>query len=201
MERIKFNDPLAVEVLKNGEVLAFPTETVYGLGVRFDNKKAYDELIKVKNRPSNKHFTLMVGNLDCIGNYSFVNSRIKRVMDKFMPGQLTIILKSKDSVPNYVCGKECTIGIRCPNSERLRKLINDVGVPLLVPSANKSGKAPCSSVDEVIKEFNNKFKYVIDDIITMTNVPSTVVDFTNEEPRLIREGNISIEEIKEIYYE
>jgi len=201
MERIKFNDPLAVEVLKNGDILAFPTETVYGLGVRFDNKNSYDNLIKVKNRPSNKHFTLMVGNLECIEKYAHINLGIKRVIKKFMPGQITIILKSKESVPEYVCGKECTIGIRCPNSDKLRKLINDVGVPLLVPSANKSGKTPCSSVEEVIKEFNNEFEYVIDDIITMTNVPSTVIDFTNDEPRLIREGNISIEDIKEIYYE
>ena len=183
----------AAEILSNGGLIAFPTETVFGFGVIFDNKESYDRLIQVKRRPPEKPFTLMLSSLDEIEKYAYVDERATKLIKKYMPGQFTIILKAKENLPSYCISKEGNVGIRISGDKMVRDLIREVGKPLLVPSANKSGEPPLTKSTDVIKIFEKEIDAVIEGEST-SNIPSTIV-LLNENVNVIREGVITKEEI------
>lgn len=190
----------AKNILLNGGVIAFPTETVMGLGVVFDNFEAYQRLNKIKGRPEDKPYTMMVSSIEEISKYADVSNNAKKVINKYMPGPITMLLKAKENVPSWVTHNTGIIGIRIPNHEVLLSLLKMVEKPLLVPSANPSGKVPATNINQVLIYFNNLLDYIIE-INSAGEKPSTIVDFTNEDPVIIREGVIShqqiIKEIKE----
>ena len=164
----------AAKLLNQGGVLAFPTETVFGLGVVYDNKDAYSDLVSIKRRPPEKPFTLMCAETKDIEKYAYINESAKKLIDKYIPGQFTIILKAKEDLPSYVRSKEGFVGIRVPDYPLVQNLIKEVGKPLLVPSANRSGEQPAHTSDEVINNFDDE----IDGVIlgeSVSNTPSTVV--------------------------
>lgn len=183
----------AAEILSKGGLIAFPTETVFGFGVIFDNKESYDRLIQVKRRPPEKPFTLMLSSTNDIEKYVYVDERAAKLIKKYMPGQFTIILKAKDNLPSYCVSKESNVGIRISGDKMVRDLIGEVGKPLLVPSANKSGEPPLTKSDDVIKIFEKEIDAVIEGEST-SNIPSTIV-LLNENVNVIREGVITKEEI------
>ena len=183
----------AANILKAGGLIAFPTETVFGFGVIYNNQSAYNRLIEVKKRPPEKPFTLMLSDVNQIANYAFVDERAKKLIQKYMPGQFTIILKAKDNLPFYCVSKEGNVGIRISDLELVRDLIRQVGEPLLVPSANKSGERPLTKSEDVISIFDKE----IDGIIigeSISDTPSTIV-LVDEVVKIIREGLIKKEEI------
>ena len=178
----------AAKILKEGGLIAFPTETVFGLGVIFDNEASYKRLIDVKRRPPEKPFTLMLSDIEQIEKYAYVNDKARKLISSFMPGQFTIILKAKENLPSYCVSKEDNVGIRISSDELVRKLIREVGKPLLVPSANKSGEPPLTKDNDVIGIFDNE----IDAIImgeSISNTPSTIV-LIDEDVHILREGLI-----------
>ena len=183
----------AAEILSNGGLIAFPTETVFGFGVIFDNKESYRRLIQVKRRPPEKPFTLMLSSVDDIEKYAYVDERAAKLINKYMPGQFTIILKAKENLPSYCISKEGNVGIRISGDKMVRDLIGEVGKPLLVPSANKSGEPPLTKSEDVIKIFEKEIDAVIEGEST-SNIPSTIV-LLNENVNVIREGVITKEEI------
>ena len=183
----------AASILNNGGLIAFPTETVFGFGVVFDNEQSYKRLIEVKRRPPEKPFTLMLSSSEEIEKYAFVDERAKKLIAKYMPGQFTIILKAKNNLPSYCVSKEGNVGIRISGDKMVRDLIKKVGKPLLVPSANKSGEAPLTTSDDVSKIFKDEIDAIIEGEST-SNVPSTIV-LLNENVNVIREGIITKEEI------
>lgn len=183
----------ASKILLDGGILSFPTETVFGLGVIFDNKDSYDKLIKVKRRPPEKPFTLMCSSLEDIEKYAYVDDRAKKLIKAYMPGQFTIILKAKNNLPSWAISSEGNVGIRIPDYDVIIKLINKVGKPLLVPSANKAGEKPAYTSDEVMSIFEGEIEGVILGE-SKSNVPSTIV-LIDEDVHIIREGVISKENI------
>lgn len=186
----------AAKILAAGGLIAFPTETVFGFGVIYDNKESYDRLIKVKRRPPEKPFTLMLSDVEQINKYAEVNETAKLLIKNYMPGQFTIILKAKEGLPEYVISKEGNVGIRISNDENVRDLIRKTGKPLLVPSANKSGEPPLAKDKDVISIFENE----IDAIImgeSNSKVPSTIV-LIDSSVHVLREGVISKEEINKL---
>jgi L-threonylcarbamoyladenylate synthase len=185
---------IAASILKEDGVIAFPTETVFGLGVIFDNKASYDRLISVKRRPPEKPFTLMCACVDDIEKYAYVNEKAKKLIKAFMPGQFTIILKAKEGLPSWVVSKEGMVGIRVPDFKLINELISKVGKPLLVPSANKSGEPPLTKDADVIKVFDKEIDAIIKGEST-SNVPSSIV-MVDDDIHIIRLGLISEEEIK-----
>ncbi|MBP5694800.1 MAG: threonylcarbamoyl-AMP synthase [Bacilli bacterium] len=185
----------ASELLKNGEIIAFPTETVFGLGVVFNSEKACKNLINVKKRHENKPFTLMCSNLDQIEDVLELNDTAKKIMDAFTPGPITLILKIKKDVPHYLDLGTGYIGIRIPKDETILDLINKVGAPLLVPSANPADMKPARSTKEVLEYFDGEISGVIDGD-TSNLEPSTVVKVEKNDIIIIRKGPISLEEIK-----
>lgn len=180
-------------IINKGGIIAFPTETVYGFGVIYDNKEAYNRLISVKRRPPEKPFTLMCGDVNEIKKFAEIDEKAQIIIDKFLPGELTIILKAKDNLPGWVVSKEGMVGIRVPALKELTDFINSVGKPLLVPSANRSGEPPINKGQEVASIFKNE----IDGVVlgeAKSKVPSTIV-LVDKDVKIIREGRIAKEEI------
>ncbi len=184
----------ASKILQGGGLIAFPTETVFGLAVIFDNKESYDRLINVKRRPPEKPFTLMCSSVSEVYKYIDKNDISVSLIEKFMPGEFTLIAKAKNNLPSWVISKEGNVGVRVPNDEFVQQLIKEVGKPLLVPSANRSGEKPLLNSRDVAKTFSSELDAIIEGESTGT-VPSTIV-LVDESYHLIRLGKISEEEIK-----
>lgn len=198
MEILKQNEiKKAEKILREGGLIAFPTETVFGFGVVFDNSDSYRRLIEVKRRPPEKPFTLMCGKIEDIGKYMELSINAKKLIKAFMPGQFTLICKAKKNLPDYVVSKEGNVGIRISDLPLVQDLINEVGKPLLVPSANKSGEPPLNNSNDVYKVFNDEIDAVIEGEST-SKTPSTIVIMDNEEYHLIRQGIITKEDIEKV---
>ena len=185
---------LAVKKLLAGGVIAFPTETVMGLGVVYDNFDAYSRLNKIKGRPEDKPYTMMLSSVEDIAKYAVIDDRASKVIDAFLPGPLTILVKAKDNVPSWVHHNTGVIGIRVPAFPILNELLSKVNKPLLVPSANPSNLAPALTVTQVNVYFNETLDYIIDND-SMKELPSTIVDLSGENIKILREGEIKAEDI------
>jgi len=187
----------SAEIIKNGGIVVFPTETVYGIGTNGLDKEAVERLYKIKERPLNKPISLLVSDYEMIEKVvKDINELEYKIMKKFFPGPLTIILNKKDIVPDIVTSGGSTVGIRMPEEEITRKLIEYAGVPIAAPSANISGKASGIDLQEIVKEFGDKVDYYIDGGKSKIGIGSTIVKVENNEIKILREGSISKEEIE-----
>ena len=190
----------AKKVLENHGVIAFPTETVMGLGVYFDDYRAYQYLNEIKHRPNDKRYTLMLGDVNDIEKYAFVTKQDKKIIEAFMPGPITVLLLAKTIIPNYVTFGTGVIGIRIPSINEVCEFIKYLNRPLLVPSANRSGEKPAMNSAEVRDIFKEEVGYVFEGMCE-GGVPSTVVDLTGEEVKIIREGPIKMKDLKKVLEE
>lgn len=190
----------AAKLLREGKVIAFPTETVYGLGVVYDNKDAYDTLVAVKRRPPDKPFTLMLADVEDVEKYADLNKVSRALMKEFMPGQFTMITKAKPGLPSWCVSSTGNVGIRIADYDLIRDLIRKTGKPLLVPSANKSGEKPGTTAYEVVEAFGEELAAIVDGK-TVSNVPSTIVFVEDKFTQILREGAIKIEDIKRVVSE
>lgn len=184
------------QILKSGGVISVPTDTVFGICAKIDSKPAYDKLIEIKNRPKDKSFPIMCANIEQIKEVAIVDEKAQKLIKEFMPGPITLVLKKKDKLPQYVTNGKDTIAIRMATSKELENLITKVGCPIFMTSANQSGKPECRSLDEI-----EKACYGLDGMMEGTvkySKGSTIVDCTSEEIRILRQGPISLEQIKKI---
>ena len=185
----------AKEALDTHGIVAFPTETVMGLGVYYDDKEAYDKLNLVKERHPDKPYTLMLYNPYVISFYAELDLRAKKLIEKFMPGPLTLLLKTKKGkVPGWVTHNTGILGIRVPANKIALDFLYNLEKPLLVPSANKAGQPPCLTSKEVKKVFGDEIDYVIKGK-AKGKMSSTIVDLTGKDIKIIREGLLPKEEI------
>lgn len=189
----------ALEALNNHQVIAFPTETVYGLGVFYDDEKAYQLLNEIKRRKEDKPYTMMLDSTNKISDYAFLNSKYLPIIKKYMPGSLTILVNSKSCVPGYVTHCSGIIGIRIPNNKEALELLKYVRKPLLVPSANRKDEKPALNDQEVKAIFGDEVKAVIKGR-AIGGLPSTIIDLTGEQIKIVREGPISLEELNSLIH-
>ena len=195
---MKLNElDLIKSALNDSKVIAFPTETVMGLGVLFDDEKAYQLLNQIKRRPEDKPYTMMLGDKKDIDKYAYLSQRDRKIVEAFMPGPVTLLLKSKDNVPCFVTHNTGVIGVRVADNKSIREMISYVGKPLLVPSANRSGDKPLTNYQDVIKEFGDELAYVVKENAGNSK-PSTIIDLTHEDVKILREGPISLRDIERI---
>ena len=186
-------------IIKNGGIVVFPTETVYGIGTNGLDKDAVKRLYNIKKRPLNKPISLLVSDFEMIEKVVKDISELEyKIMKKFFPGPLTIILNKKDIVPDIVTSGGSTVGIRMPDEEITRKLIEYAGVPIAAPSANISGKPSEIDVQDIIKEFGDKVDYYIDGGKSKIGIGSTIVKVENNTIKILREGSISKKEIEDL---
>lgn len=188
----------AVEILKAGGLVAFPTETVYGLACICDKETSFERLVQVKNRRPDQPFTLMCSSIDQALNYCLPDEGTKRVMDQFMPGAITILVKPKDDLSPWMTLNSPFIGIRIPGSKLVLDLIDKVGTPLLVPSANKTGEKTSTDFEEVLKVFDGEIDGIIEGKCNQL-IASTIVKFDNGEVSLVRKGLLEFDKIKSVY--
>ncbi len=181
----------AAGIIKKGGLVAFPTETVYGLAANAQDEKAVERLYKVKNRPRNKPFAVQVCDIGAVEDICGckLTKEAAALADKFWPGPLTVILKSK---------KGENIGFRMPRHNIALSLIRRAKVPICVPSANLSGNRPPTTAGDVLKELDGKIDLVIDGGPTNVGVESTVVDLTVKPSKILREGVITRSSLSEI---
>ena len=184
----------ALKALNEHQVIAFPTETVFGLGVFYDDYQAYNLLNKVKNRHEDKPYTMMLYDINEINKYADVDKKYLPIIKKYMPGSLTILVKAKENVPNYVTHNTKIIGIRIPSNKEALELLRFVKKPLLVPSANKADQKPALCDEEVKAIFNDEIRVIIPGK-AVGGQTSTIIDLTGEEIKLIRKGPIPLEEL------
>ena len=190
------------EKVLNGELVIFPTETVYGLGANALDTNAVDNIFKVKNRPTNnpiivhcmgKYDALMMANID-----KYHTTWFSRLADKFWPGPLTIIVRAGDIVPKNVRANGDYVGLRAPNNAAIQKLIRYTGFPIAAPSANISGKTSSTCLDHIFKYFNDVKINIIDDenYISKHGIESTIILFDNKTIKIMRPGFITRTDIE-----
>ena len=194
-EILNFDDERCVEILKNGDLLAFPTDTIYGVGCVFDSFDAFKKMVSLKKRPPEKPFTLMLSDIKQINDFAYVNERIENVINKYLPGEITLILKAKPTYP-WVCLNCDTIGIRISGLNKVIDLINKVSKPLLVSSVNESSKPPLNDLISIKEEFEGKIKGIVEYLhYENSSTPSTIVYLYDDQIKLIRQGKISFKDI------
>lgn len=183
------------DVIQKGGIVAFPTETVYGVGIHFDDEEALERLMEAKNRDYSKAITLMVADKKDISQYAYISPQAQKMIDQFMPGMITLIFKKKESVRDSMTNGKSTIGIRIPDSEFVLSLLKKVG-PMLVTSANLSQHSNTTSTQEVLNQLDGRIDLVVDGK-TSDNIASTVVDVSQDEIKILRDGKITKEQIEE----
>ena len=185
-----------VNDLLNGQVVGFPTETVYGLAIVYDSKEAFDKLYEIKNRSINKPISMMVANKQVLETVSYIDDNSKKVIEAFMPGALTIILKAKEDLPEFVTFNQETIGVRIPTNDVALNILKKVNKPLLVTSANISSEPSLIKASDVYNKFNGLIASLIDED-AINGISSTVVDVRND-IKIYREGPITINDLKNV---
>ena len=184
------------EEVKTGKVVAFPTDTVYGVGVRYDDEAAIEAMKRSKGRPESKPFPMMVCDEVQMASVAWIDEDILRLVRRLTPGALTLVLKKKDNVPDYVTNGKDTIAIRIPDHRFVLDLLEKVGVPMLVTSANLSDYPSCRTYHEVMEQLDGHIDAIVDGQCG-SGVASTIVDVTCRPFKILREGAISLEEIME----
>ena len=187
----------AAELIKQGKIVVFPTETVYGIGTNGLDEKAVKKLYEVKQRPLNKPITLIVSNMEMVALLAKdVTETEYKIMEKFFPGPLTIILKKKEIVPDIVTSGQQTVGVRMPSGEMARKLVEKSGVPIAAPSANITGQPSGTNLQEIEKCFKEKVDFYIDGGECEIGRASTIVQVVDGRIQILRQGSITLEEIE-----
>jgi L-threonylcarbamoyladenylate synthase len=184
----------ALEILAAGGLVAFPTDTVYGLGALAFDENAVASLYDVKERGIEKAIPILIGEFNQLAQVtSYVPLMAEKLAKRFWPGPLTMILPRHPSIPDAVTPLT-TVGVRIPNLIALRKLLRLTG-PMAVTSANISGQSSPSTAIGVEAQLGGRIPLILDGGVTRGGVPSTLVDCTKDEPVILREGPISLEEI------
>jgi len=185
--------------IKEGGIVLFPTETVYGIGANALNQNAVSKIFEAKGRASDNPLIVHISDIDMLDDLVKEVGQIEqKLMDNFWPGPLTIIFYRKECIPNVVTAGLNTVGIRMPSNEIARKLIKFSGLPIAAPSANISGKPSGTKIEDIIDELDEKVDYILDSGMVDIGVESTVVRVIDKKVHILRPGKITIEDIQKL---
>jgi len=202
-ENIK-NDELEIikEKIKNGGLVVFPTETVYGIGADATNGQAVKNIFKAKGRPQDNPLIVHISNHEMLKEFTYdITQTEKALMDAFWPGPFTIILKSNKKLPIDVTAGLDTVGVRMPDNDIALSIIEKCNTPIAAPSANVSGRPSGTNIADIFQELNNKVDIFVDGGNTNIGIESTVVKVDNNVVNILRPGRISLEDIKALGFE
>ena len=184
----------ALEILQSGGIIAFPTDTVYGLGALAFNNTAIESIYTAKNRPIEKAIPILIADIDDLEMVASDVPDMARIFaSRFWPGPLTCVVPKKQTLPLAVSATS-TVAVRIPDHQDARALLRVTG-PMAVTSANISGQASPSTAQEVYDQLNDRIPLILDGGRTYGGVPSTLVDCTGEKPVILREGPVSLSEL------
>jgi len=185
------------DLLLRGEVVAVPTETVYGLAADALNPEAVEKIYSIKGRPSHNPLIIHVANIQTAERYVTLNPTAKKLMDAFWPGSLTLVLKKKTCIPDIVTAGLKTVGIRCPRHEAMHSILEHLDRPLAAPSANPSNYISPTRVEHVTSHLEGRLHYAVDGGVCEAGVESTILDVSDESsPKLLRPGPVTLEELE-----
>ncbi len=189
----------AAEVIRSGGLVAFPTETVYGLGADALNPEAVRSIYAAKGRPSDNPLILHVASLDQAEGLVFMNDTARRLAKTFWPGPLTLVLPAKSCVPAVTRGGLDTAAVRMPDNPTALALIRDSHTPIAAPSANTSGRPSPTDAASVLADMDGRIAMILDGGRVRVGIESTVIDITNpERPLLLRPGGMPIKTLEQI---
>jgi L-threonylcarbamoyladenylate synthase len=186
---------------KKGELIIFPTDTVYGVGCIISNEKAIKRLHELKNDPPDKPTLILAADKTQAFKYGVFNKAARKLTQNFWPGPLTIVVEAKENVPKIIRGGDGTIAIRVPNQPPILNIIKQIGEPILAPSANFHYELPPASFTEIDKRLISLVDYAVDlsqlkNAAAMTDTPSTLVSVIKEVIKIIRPGAIAPENLE-----
>lgn len=181
------------ELIKNGEIVAFPTETVYGLGGDALNENAVKKIYEAKNRPSDNPFIVHVPSVEDVEKAAYMTDEARRIFEAFAPGPITIVLKKKETIPYCVTAGLDTVGIRIPSHPMAREFLRKCGTPVAAPSANLSKKVSPTTAERVFEDMNGRIPAILDGGPCSVGIESTVLSLAGDEPVILRPGAITIE--------
>ena len=185
----------ALEVLKKGGIVIFPTDTAFGIGCRIDNRSSVERLFEIRKRPKNQAMPVLVSSIDMVKQYirGGIREKVYILMKKYWPGALTLVLPANlQTVPSLVRGGRKTVGLRIADDSFLTQVIEKLGVPILGPSANFHGEETPYRFEQISKELIKKVDFVVDGK-TKHVTTSTVLDVTKKKWKIIRQGAVSID--------
>lgn len=186
--------PRALEILRNGGLVAFPTDTVYGLGALAFDGKAVESIYLAKDRPVEKAIPVLIWDVSDLEKISDdIPERTRALASRFWPGPLTVLVPKKPTLPESVSAT-ATVAVRVPDHAVARELLRAAG-PMAVTSANLSGQASPSTAQEVLAQLNGRIDLILDGGTTPGGVPSTLVDCSSNEIKILRAGPITLAEL------
>ena len=176
-----------VQILKSGGVVAYPTDTIYGIGCDIFNKRAMEKIYRIKGRDKKKPMSFVCSDLSHISQFAKVSNYAYRIMKRLLPGPYTFVLEASSAVPRIVSTKRKTVGIRIPDSEIALSIVRDLGNPIISTSANMSGENIISDPFQIEDLFGSQLDAVIDGG-NLSGDPSTVIDLSGDAPEVLRMG-------------
>jgi L-threonylcarbamoyladenylate synthase len=183
----------AAAVLRDGGLVAFPTETFYGLGAAAGDAAAVRRVFAVKGRAESKPLLVLVDSIAMAETLACeVTPRARELMARHWPGALTLVLRARPGLPRELTGGTETIGVRLSPHPVARGLVRALGAPVTAPSANREGAPPPTTAAEVLRAFDGAIDLVLDGGATAGGLPSSVVDVTGEAPRVLRQGTVTL---------
>ena len=189
----------AANLIRNGELVAIPTETVYGLGANGLDENAVAKIFEAKGRPQDNPLILHISGPEQIELFCHhIPQKAYDLAEAFWPGPLTIVLPARNVVPKRTTGGLDTVAVRCPDNDVTREIIRLAGVPIAAPSANISGKPSTTTAEHVFHDHDGKIAAIVDGGPCRVGVESTIVDLTEERPRLLRPGGVTPEQLLEV---
>ena len=191
----------AAYAIRSGKLVAFPTETVYGLGANGLDDGAVRKIFAAKGRPGDNPLILHFASPEDVEQVAYVNERAKLLMDSFWPGPLTLVLPAKSVVPNSVTAGLGTVAVRMPSHPVAMALIKAAGVPIAAPSANRSGRPSPTEAASVLADIGDDVDIILDGGATDVGLESTVIDVTGPSVVLLRAGGMPVERLEEVIEE
>lgn len=177
-----------VDILAEGGVIVYPTDTLYGLGCGMNFKESIERIGRLKGRADKKPFSFICADISSIGRFCHISNQAHRLMSKCLPGPYTFVLEARpNTLPKRVVGKRNSVGVRIPNHRIALDLVEALGFPIISTSANLSGEATPESIADMPKSLTDNLDAAID-VGPLRGDPSTVIDLTGEEPVVLREG-------------
>ena len=189
----------AARILRDGGLLAIPTETVYGLAANGLDPEAVRKIFVAKGRPQDNPLILTVPGPQWLTRYCVdVPPIAYELARRFWPGPLTLILKRNPIVPDETTAGMDTVAMRCPNHAVTLSILREAGIPVAAPSANSSGRPSCTCAEDVLEDMNGKIDGIVDGGPCTVGVESTILDLTCQPPRLLRPGGLPLEELENV---
>jgi L-threonylcarbamoyladenylate synthase len=189
-------------VIKKGQVIIYPTDTVYGLGVNALDEKAVKKIFEIKGRDFNKPISIIVKSIEMAKEMANFGKDIEKILEKILPGPVTVILYKKKILPNILTGGSKKIGLRVPDYKFTQILMENLDFPITTTSANISGEPSSGNIKDILNQFKNqksKPVLILDAGTLPEKQPSTVLDLTGPEPKILRTGPVTKNELKKLF--